>query len=67
MPFVESGLFEGAAELSFQHAVDAAHFLLFAQLQAVAYDFRFAILAMLAGDEIALFDGALFACGSVRP
>ena len=48
------------AELAFEHAVDAADLLLFAKLQAVADDLRLAILAVLAGNEIALFDGALF-------
>ena len=37
-----------------------AGFLLFAKLETVADDLRFAILAVLAGSEIALFDGALF-------
>src|SRR6478735_3952776 len=52
---------ENVAELGFQDAVDAARFLLFAQLQAVAHQFRFAVFTMLAGDEIALLDRALFA------
>jgi hypothetical protein len=56
-----SGLFEPAAELTFQDAVDAAHFLFFAELQAVADDLRFAVLTVLSGDEVALFDGALLA------
>ena len=59
------GLFEGVAELGFQHAVDAAHLLLFAQLQAVADHLRLAVLAMLSGDEVALFDGALFAVAAL--
>jgi hypothetical protein len=33
--------------------------LLFAKLQTVAHDFRLTILAVLARNEIALFDGAL--------
>jgi hypothetical protein len=59
MPLDRSGLLEVVAELAFQHAVDAAGLLLFAQLQAVADDLRLAILAMLPGNEVALFDGAL--------
>jgi hypothetical protein len=35
--------------------------LLFAQLQAVAHDFGFAVFAVLAGSEIALLDGTLIA------
>src|SRR5689334_12085038 len=58
---LQGGLFEAGAELALQHAVNAADFLLFAKLQAVADDLRFAILAMLSGDEVALFDGALLA------
>jgi len=37
-----------------------AGFLLFAKLQAVADDLRLAILAVLAGREIAFLDAALF-------
>src|SRR5581483_12190780 len=58
-------LFIGAAELCFQHAVNAAHLLLFAELQAVADDLLFAVLTMLPGDEIALFDGALLAVAAL--
>ena len=55
------GFGERVAELSFEHTIDAAHFLLLAQLQAVAYCFfRFSRLAVLPGDEIALFNRALF-------
>ena len=62
---LQRGLFEGVAELPFEHAVDAADLLLFAKLQAVADDLRLAILAMLSGNEIALFDGALFAVAAL--
>ena len=65
MPFWQRGLFEGAAELAFQHAVDAAHLLLFAQLQAVADDLRLAVLAVLSGNEVALLDGALLAVAAL--
>ncbi len=61
MPFGLGGLFEDVAELGFQHAVDAAHLLLFAKLQAVAHHLRLAILAVLAGNEVAPLDGALLA------
>ena len=59
------GFFEGAAELAFENAVHAARLLLLAQLQAVADDLLCAVLAMLAGDEIALFDGALLAVAAL--
>ena len=55
------GLFEPAAELPLEYAVDAADLLLFAKLQAIADDFRLAVFAMLPWDEVALFDGALLA------
>ena len=60
MPFHAAGLLEQIAELAFEQLIVAAGLLLFAELQAVADDLRFAILAVLAGSEIALFDGALF-------
>ena len=53
------GLLEVAAELVLEHAVDALHFLLLAQLQAVAGELRLARLAVLAGREVALLDRAL--------
>src|ERR1039457_889311 len=56
----QGALFEGAAELPFQNAVHAACLLFFAKLQAVAHNLLRAIFAMLAGNEVALFDGALF-------
>src|SRR5204862_7388418 len=56
---------EGGAELAFQDAVDAADLLLFAKLQAVADDFFRPILAVLAGNEIAFFNGALFAVAAL--
>ena len=65
MPFVQGGLFEGAAELAFENAVDAADLLLFAKLEAVADDLRLAILAMLSGNEVAALDGALFAVAAL--
>ena len=55
-----AGLLEVVAELAFQHEVDALGLLLFAQLQAVADDLGLAVFAMLAGNEVALLDGALF-------
>ena len=57
--FGQRGLLEVVAELGFEQAVDAAGLLLFAQLQAIADQLRLAVLAMLPGDEVALFDGAL--------
>ena len=48
---------EVVAELAFLSEVDALGFLLFAQLQAVAYDFRLAVLAMLARGKVALLNG----------
>jgi hypothetical protein len=60
MPFIFGGFFEGVAELGFEDAVDAADLLLLAKLQAVADDLLyFAILAVLSGNKVALFDGAL--------
>src|SRR5579883_499873 len=54
------GFFEQVAELAFEQAVVAAGALFFAELETVADQLRFAILAVLAGGEVALFDGALF-------
>ena len=48
------------AELALQEAVGALHLLLFAQLQAVTGDFGAPRLAVLARNEVALFNGALF-------
>ena len=59
-PLVREGLLEQVAELAFEQAVVAAGLLFFAQLETVADDLRLAILAVLAGSEVALFDGALF-------
>ena len=61
----KGGLFEVVAELGLQQAVDAARLLLFAQLQAVADELGFAIFAVLPGNEVALFDGALFAVAAL--
>src|ERR1022692_4624098 len=58
-------LLEGDAELAFQHAVDAADFLLLAKLQAVADNLLGPVLTVLPGDEVALFDGALFAVAAL--
>jgi hypothetical protein len=44
--------------LGFEQTVDSARLLLFTQLQAVTDQFSLAILAMLAGNEVALFDRA---------
>src|SRR4029077_7456413 len=51
---------EIVAELPFEQAVGALHLLLFAQLHAVTDHLRSARLAVLARNEVALFDGALF-------
>ena len=59
MPFIAAGFLEQVAELAFEQLIIAAGLLLFAKLQAVADDLRLAILAVLAGREVALFDGAL--------
>ncbi len=53
------GALEVVAELAFLGEVDALGLLLLAKLQAVAHDFRLAVLAVLAGSEIALFDRTL--------
>src|SRR5262245_28742459 len=53
------GRFEVAAELIFEHAVDALHLLLLAELQAVTGELRFPRLAVLSGREVALLDRAL--------
>src|SRR5689334_14917458 len=55
-----AGLLEQIAELAFEQLIITARLLLLAKLEAVADDLRFAILAVLAGREIALLDGALF-------
>src|SRR5271165_7206286 len=55
------GTLEVVAELAFLGEVNALGLLLFAQLQAVAHDFRLAVLAMLAGSKIALLDWTLIA------
>ena len=49
-----------SAELAFQGEVNALGFLLFAQLQTVAYDLGLAVTAVLAGSKVALFNGAFF-------
>src|SRR5579859_1556320 len=59
--FLVRGLFEPVAKLRFEQSVDAAELLFFAELEAVADQLRLAILAMLSGNEIALFDSALLA------
>src|ERR1035437_2179282 len=58
-------LLEGDAELAFEHAVHAADFLFLAKLQAVADNLLGAGFAVLPGNEIALFDGALLAVAAL--
>src|SRR5271170_646963 len=58
--FLAFRLFEIVAELAFQQPVGALHLLLLAQLHAVAHHLRFAGLAMLSRNEVALFNRALF-------
>ncbi len=58
-PWVRGGLLVVGAELAFEREVDALCLLLFAQLQAVAYNLRLAVLAVLAGGKVALLNGAL--------
>src|SRR5262245_56599318 len=53
------GRLEIAAELIFEHAVDALDLLLLTKLQAVAGELRLPRLAMLPGREVALLDRAL--------
>src|SRR3954452_19809796 len=60
------GFLKVVAELVFQGEIHALGFLLFPELQAVAYDLGFAVLAMLAGSEVALFHGALI-CEALGP
>src|SRR3972149_1773297 len=52
------GLGVGLAELAFEHAIDAARLLLFAQLLAVVREARTAFLAVLARGVAAPLDGA---------
>src|SRR6185503_8745284 len=52
-------LFEVEAELILEHAVDALHLLLLAQLHTVALQLRLPRLAVLAWREVAFLDGAL--------
>ena len=54
------GLLEIVAELAFEQAVGALHFLFFAQLYAVTNHLGAPCLAVLAGNEVALFNGAFF-------
>ncbi len=53
-----AGLLVIRAELALKREVDALGLLLFAQLQAVAYDLGLAVAAVLAGREVALLDRA---------
>src|SRR5258708_2648895 len=53
--------FEVVAELAFLDEEHALGFLLFAQLQAVAYDLRFLVFSVLARRKVALFNGAFLA------
>ena len=48
-------------QLGFEQPVDAAQLLLFAELETVAHKLRLAILTMLSGNKVALFDSALLA------
>ena len=50
--------FEVVAELVFQGEIHALGLLYFPELQAVTNHFGLAVLAMLAGSEVALFHGA---------
>src|SRR5208282_963219 len=58
--FARGGLFEVVAELAFLRKVHALSLLLFAELKTVSDDLRLAVLAVLAGSEIALLHRALF-------
>ncbi len=51
--------FKIISKLAFLGEIHALGFLLLAQLEAISYDFRFAVLAVLAGSEVALLDGHL--------
>src|SRR5262249_43671071 len=54
------GLLVVVAELGLEHAVDAPHLLLLAKLQPVADGLlHLLVLAVLSGNEVALFDSAL--------
>ena len=53
------GLGEVAAELVFEHPIDALDLLLLAQLDGVADHLRLAQAAVLPGGHVALFDRAL--------
>src|ERR1700747_733846 len=53
------GFFKIVAKLPFQQPVGALYLLLFAQLQAVAGNFRAARLPVLTRNKVALFNGAL--------
>ena len=61
------GLLEVAAELIFEHAVDALDLLLLAQLHAVADHLGLARAAVLAGRHVALLDARTSRCSSARP
>src|SRR5712671_284255 len=53
------GFLKVVPELGFQGEIHALGLLLFPELQAVADNFGLAVLAMLAGSEVALFHRAL--------
>jgi hypothetical protein len=55
------GLLEIVAKLAFLGEVNTLGLLLLSKLQAVAHDFRLAVLAVLAWSKIALLDGTLIA------
>src|SRR5215471_11530556 len=55
------GFLEVIAELSFLREVDAFRFLLFTQLQTVAYDLGLAVFPMLSGSKITLLDRTFIA------
>src|SRR5262245_29837558 len=56
--FLANRAFKIRSELVLQHAVDALHFLFFAQLQPVSDDLRFTIVTVLPWREIPFFNPA---------
>src|SRR5579883_3022402 len=63
--FMANGLLVKITKLTLEDTVIAARLLLFAQLQTIAHQLGFLIFSVLAGREIALFDGAFFAMAAL--
>ena len=65
MPFIWTAFSKVLRNWVFENAVDAADLLFLAELETVADDFGFAVFTVLAGNEVALFDGTLFSVAAL--